>query len=134
MEAIPSIMSGRDIIGIAETGSGKTLAYVLPMLRHVLDQKPLEEGDGPIVLILVPTRELAVQIYQEVRNFTKFFKIDISCVYGGTAIGTQIGELKRGREIVVATPGRLIEILCLSNGKITNLQRVILLFICIIFL
>ena len=132
MQAIPSIMSGRDIIGIAETGTGKTLAYVLPMLRHVLDQRPLKEGEGPIALILVPTRELAVQIYQEIRMFTKYLSIDVSCVYGGSAIGTQISELRRGREIVVATPGRFIEILCLSNGKITNLRRVRV-FILILF-
>ena len=133
MEGIPCIMSGRDVIGIAETGSGKTLTYVLPMLRHVLDQPTLKEGDGPIALILVPTRELAVQIYQEVRNFTKYLNIDIACVYGGTAIGVQIGELKRGREIVVATPGRLIEILCLSKGKITNLFRVCYIYLILFF-
>ena len=62
MQAIPTIMSGRDVIGIAETGSGKTLAYVLPMLRHVLDQRPLKDGEGPIALIIAPTRELATQI------------------------------------------------------------------------
>ena len=62
MQAIPTIMSGRDVIGIAETGSGKTLAYVLPLLRHVLDQRPLKDGEGPIALIIAPTRELATQI------------------------------------------------------------------------
>ena len=124
MQAIPSIMSGRDIIGIAETGSGKTLSYVLPLLRHVLDQRPLKDNEGPIALIMVPTRELAVQIYQELRMFTKYLMLNVCCVYGGSAIGNQISELRRGCEIVVATPGRLIEILCLSNGKITNLLRV----------
>ena len=58
-QAIPCIMSGRDFIGIAETGSGKTLAYLLPMLKHVLDQGELKEGDGPIAVIMAPTRELA---------------------------------------------------------------------------
>lgn len=129
MQSIPCIMSGRDVIGIAETGSGKTLAYVLPMLRHVLDQRLCKDGDGPIALIMVPTRELAVQIYQEIKCFSKFLKIDCSCVYGGSAIGQQISELRRGVEIVVATPGRFIEILCLSNGKITNLRRVLYYFI-----
>ena len=124
MQAIPSIMSGRDIIGIAETGSGKTLSYILPLLRHVLDQRPLKDNEGPIALIMVPTRELAVQIYQELRMFTKYLMLNVCCVYGGSAIGNQISELRRGCEIVVATPGRLIEILCLSNGKITNLLRV----------
>ena len=62
MQAIPAIMNGRDVIGIAETGSGKTLAYVLPMLRHVIDQRPIEDGEGPIALVIAPTRELATQI------------------------------------------------------------------------
>ena len=124
MQAIPAIMSGRDVIGIAETGSGKTLSYVLPMLRHVLDQRPLKDGDGPIGLVLVPTRELAIQVFQEIRIFTKFLNLNASCIFGGSAIGNQISELRRGSEIVVATPGRFIEILCLSNGKITNLRRV----------
>ena len=66
-QTIPCIMSGRDVIGIAETGSGKTLAYLLPMIRHVMDQRPLKDGDGPIGLIMAPTRELAFQISLEVK-------------------------------------------------------------------
>ena len=60
-------MSGRDMIGIAETGSGKTLAYVMPMIRHIRDQRPLADGDGPIALVLAPTRELVLQIYKEAK-------------------------------------------------------------------
>lgn len=66
-QAIPAIMSGRDVIGIAETGSGKTLAYLLPMLRHIIDQPPLQDGDGPIGLVMAPTRELANQIFNEAK-------------------------------------------------------------------
>ena len=124
MQTIPIIMSGSDCIGIAETGSGKTLAYILPMLRHILAQRKLNEGEGPIALILVPTRELACQIYEEISIFTKYLKINVSCIYGGSAMGNQINELRRGVEIAVATPGRFIEILSLSKGKIFNLQRV----------
>lgn len=65
-------MSGKDVIGIAETGSGKTLAYLLPMFRHVLDQRPLEEGDGPIALIMAPTRELSSQIFNECKVKLKY--------------------------------------------------------------
>lgn len=64
-------MSGRDVIGIAETGSGKTLAYMLPMIRHIRDQRPLAEGDGMIGLVMAPTRELAQQIYKETKAFAK---------------------------------------------------------------
>ena len=61
-QAIPAIMSGRDMIGIAKTGSGKTLAFLLPMFRHIADQEELEEGDGPIAIIMTPTRELCLQV------------------------------------------------------------------------
>jgi ATP-dependent RNA helicase DDX46/PRP5 len=60
-------MSGRDVIGIAETGSGKTLAYLLPMFRHILSQPPLQDGEGPIGLVMAPTRELATQIFNEAK-------------------------------------------------------------------
>ena len=134
MQAIPTIMSGRDCLGISETGSGKTLAYVLPLLRHVqsrlANMKLLSDNyfktkdeRGPIALILVPTRELAVQICQEIKNFTKLLNMEITCLFGGSNLGNQISELKKGVDIAVATPARLIELLCLSNGRIINLFR-----------
>jgi ATP-dependent RNA helicase DDX46/PRP5 len=64
-------MSGRDVIGVAKTGSGKTMAFLLPLLRHINDQRKLESGDGPIALIMTPTRELALQIVKECKPFTK---------------------------------------------------------------
>jgi ATP-dependent RNA helicase DDX46/PRP5 len=70
-QAIPAIMSGRDVIGIAKTGSGKTLAFLLPMFRHILDQPKLEHGDGPIAVVMAPTRELATQIHSEIKKFFK---------------------------------------------------------------
>jgi ATP-dependent RNA helicase DDX46/PRP5 len=136
MQAIPTIMSGRDCLGISETGSGKTLAYVLPMLRHVQSRLAgikLNNGgrnnyrskdvNGPIALILVPTRELATQICEEIRSFTNCLNIETTCLFGGSNLGNQINDLKRGVDIAVATPARLIELLCLSNGKVTNLTR-----------
>ena len=122
-QAIPAIMSGRDLIGIAKTGSGKTLAFVLPMLRHVLDQPPLEYKDGPIAVILTPTRELAIQIYNECKKFCKPLKLHPICVYGGTGISEQIADLKRGAEIVVCTPGRMIDMLAANSGRVTNFRR-----------
>lgn len=122
-QAIPAIMSGRDLIGIAKTGSGKTLAFLLPMFRHVLDQDPLEADDGPIVVILTPTRELAIQIYNECRKFGKSLKLWSVCVYGGAGISEQIADLKRGAEIVVCTPGRMIDMLAANGGRVTNLRR-----------
>ncbi|XP_045817860.1 DEAD-box ATP-dependent RNA helicase 42-like [Trifolium pratense] len=123
-QALPVIMSGRDCIGIAKTGSGKTLAFVLPMLRHIKDQPPVVAGDGPIGLIMAPTRELVQQIHSDIKKFTKVMGIRCVPVYGGSGVAQQISELKRGTEIVVCTPGRMIDILCTSSGKITNLRRV----------
>jgi len=123
-QAVPAIMSGRDVIGVAETGSGKTLAYVLPMIRHIKDQRPLAEGDGPIGLIMAPTRELAWQIYQECKTFAKVVGLSVACVYGGAGVQGQIADLKRGAEIVVCTPGRMIDVLQTSHGRVTNLRRV----------
>jgi ATP-dependent RNA helicase DDX46/PRP5 len=117
-------MSGRDVIGIAETGSGKTLAYILPMIRHILDQRRLEEDEGPVGLVMAPTRELCNQIYLECRLFCASVGLRVACVYGGAGVAGQLSQLKKGAEIVVCTPGRMIDILCLSNGKITNLKRV----------
>ena len=123
-QALPIVMSGRDCIGIAKTGSGKTLAFVLPMLRHIKAQEGLESGDGPIGLVMAPTRELVQQIGKEIKHFTKFLDLIAVCVYGGSGVANQINELKRGCEIVVCTPGRMIDLLVTSNGKITNLRRV----------
>lgn len=124
MQALPVIMSGRDVIGVAKTGSGKTMAFVLPMLRHIKDQDPVSGDDGPIALIMTPTRELCTQIYSDLLPFTKVLKLRAVAAYGGNAIKDQIAELKRGAEIIVATPGRMIDLLAANSGRVTNLKRV----------
>ncbi|NP_001019988.1 probable ATP-dependent RNA helicase DDX46 [Danio rerio] len=123
-QAIPAIMSGRDLIGIAKTGSGKTIAFLLPMFRHILDQRPVGEAEGPLAVIMTPTRELALQITKECKKFSKSLALRVVCVYGGTGISEQIAELKRGAEIIVCTPGRMIDMLGANNGRVTNLRRV----------
>ena len=122
--AIPALMSGRDIIGVAKTGSGKTLAFLLPLFRHVLDQPKLADGEGPIGLVMAPARELAVQIYRETKKFSKVLDMRTVAVYGGSAVSEQINAMKRGAEIVVATPGRFIDLLTLNAGKLISLSRV----------
>ncbi|XP_031570919.1 probable ATP-dependent RNA helicase DDX46 [Actinia tenebrosa] len=122
-QAIPVIMSGRDMIGIAKTGSGKTLAFLIPMFRHVKDQPPLDRDDGPIAIIMTPTRELAIQIHRECKKFSKPLNLGAVCVYGGTGISEQIAELKRGAEIIVCTPGRMIDMLTANSGRVTNCRR-----------
>ncbi|KAJ4954494.1 hypothetical protein NE237_011277 [Protea cynaroides] len=110
-QAFPIVLSGIDIIGIAKTGSGKTAAFVIPMIVHIMDQPELEKEEGPIGVICAPTRELAHQIYLESKKFAKPHGIRVSAVYGGMSKLDQFKELKAGCEIVVATPGRLIDML-----------------------
>ncbi|XP_042872807.1 probable ATP-dependent RNA helicase DDX17 isoform X1 [Penaeus indicus] len=116
----PISLQGRDFVGIAQTGSGKTLGYILPAIVHINHQPYLERGDGPIALILAPTRELAQQILTVAQDFGSSSKIRSTCVFGGAPKGPQIRDLERGVEICIATPGRLIDFL--EAGK-TNLRR-----------
>ena len=117
----PMALSGRDLVGVAATGSGKTLSFLLPAVVHINAQPYLQRGDGPIVLVLAPTRELAVQIEEECRKFGSSSSIKHVCVYGGVSKGPQARALRDGVEIIIATPGRLIDFL--STGT-TNLRRV----------
>ncbi|XP_054634457.1 probable ATP-dependent RNA helicase DDX17 isoform X2 [Dunckerocampus dactyliophorus] len=119
-QGFPVALSGRDMVGIAQTGSGKTLAYLLPSIVHINHQPYLERGDGPICLVLAPTRELAQQVQQVAYEYGKSSRIKSTCVYGGAPKGPQIRDLERGVEICIATPGRLIDFL--ESGK-TNLRR-----------
>ncbi|KIK08360.1 hypothetical protein K443DRAFT_672386 [Laccaria amethystina LaAM-08-1] len=123
-QAIPAIMSGRDVIGVAKTGSGKTIAFLLPLFRHIKDQRSLEQMEGPIAVVMTPTRELAVQIHKECKSFLKVLNLRAVCAYGGSPIKDQIAELKKGAEIIVCTPGRMIDLLTANSGRVTNLKRV----------
>ena len=123
-QAIPAIMSGRDVIGVAKTGSGKTIAFLIPMFRHIKDQRPLENMEGPVGLVMTPTRELATQIHKDCKPFLKALGLRAVCAYGGAPIKDQIADLKRGAEIIVCTPGRMIDLLAANAGRVTNLRRV----------
>lgn len=125
-QALPAIMSGRDVIGISKTGSGKTISYLLPLLRQIKAQRPLSVSEtGPLGLILAPTRELAQQIYEEVLLFTKEDDaLNAICCTGGSELKQQIRNLKRGTEVVVATPGRFIDLLTLNTGRLLTTKRI----------
>jgi ATP-dependent RNA helicase DDX46/PRP5 len=123
MQALPVIMSGRDVIGVAKTGSGKTMAFLLPMFRHIKDQDPVKDAEGPVGLVLTPTRELAVQIHRDCKPFAKALGLRAVCAYGGPPIKDQIAELKRGADIVVATTGRMIDLLAANQGRVVSLKR-----------
>ncbi|XP_044270608.1 probable ATP-dependent RNA helicase DDX5 [Tribolium madens] len=116
----PIAMSGKDLVGIAQTGSGKTLAYILPAIVHINNQPSIQRGDGPIALVLAPTRELAQQIQQVAHDFGSSSYVRNTCIFGGAPKGPQARDLERGVEICIATPGRLIDFL--EKGT-TNLQR-----------
>uniref|UniRef100_A0A4W6DPN9 RNA helicase n=1 Tax=Lates calcarifer TaxID=8187 RepID=A0A4W6DPN9_LATCA len=120
-QAIPAIMSGRDLIGIAKTGSGKTIAFLLPMFRHIMDQRPLEESEGPISVIMTPTRELALQITKECKKFSKPLGLRVVCVYGGTGISEQ--ELKPGKNnILTIVPVSSVRYI---RGKNCRVMRIV---------
>lgn len=117
----PMALSGRDMIGIAQTGSGKTLAFILPAIVHINAQPLLSRGDGPIALVLSPTRELAMQTLNECNKFGTSSKLKCTCIYGGVPKYQQAKDLRNGVEICIATPGRLIDFLEMNA---TNLRRV----------
>ncbi len=120
-KAIPLALAGRDILGIAQTGTGKTAAFALPMLEQLINRRTPAVPRLPSALILAPTRELANQIVGDLRNYGRYSGISALAVYGGVAMGSQIRALAGGVDIVVATPGRLID---LMNRKAISLARV----------
>merc|ERR1712072_579924 len=120
-QAWPIAMSGRDLVGVAATGSGKTLAYTLPGIVHINHQQPMQRGDGPIVVVLAPTRELAQQIAEVATQFGKSTHLRNVCVYGGTPRYHQMRQLQQSPQILIATPGRLLDFL---EGGQTWVKRV----------
>lgn len=116
----PIALSGQNMVGIAQTGSGKTLGFTLPAIVHIKNQPPLARGDGPIALVLAPTRELAQQIQRVAHEYGSGAGVRQTAVFGGAGKNPQARDLMRGSEIVIATPGRLIDFL--ETGT-TNLRR-----------
>ena len=123
-QAIPLVLSGRDLLGAAQTGTGKTAGFTLPLLQRLapLATKSFSPALHPVrCLILTPTRELAIQVHDSVKTYGKHIPLRSFVVYGGVNINPQIEELKRGVEILVATPGRLLD---LVGQKAVNLGKV----------
>ncbi|MDR1848458.1 MAG: DEAD/DEAH box helicase [Zoogloeaceae bacterium] len=111
-EAIPLILAGQDIMGGAQTGTGKTAAFVLPILQRLLpyaNASPSPARHPVRALVLTPTRELALQVFESVRTYAKHTPLRAMCAFGGVDVKPQIAELRRGVEILVATPGRLLD-------------------------
>jgi ATP-dependent RNA helicase RhlE len=111
-QAIPVVLQGKDVLGGAQTGTGKTAGFTLPLLQRLArhaNSSPSPAKHPVRALILAPTRELAMQVYENVVTYSKFLPLRSTCIYGGVDMKAQIAELKEGREIIVATPGRLLD-------------------------
>ena len=123
LAAIPPLLEGRDLVGQAATGTGKTAAFALPVLQRIL-----REGGrvGPLALVLVPTRELAVQVSAAMRSYGHDMGARVLPVYGGEPIGRQLGPLKRGVDVVVATPGRALDHIKRGTLTLSGLEIVVL--------
>ena len=117
---IPVLLAGRDVVGQAHTGTGKTAAFSLSMLQTIIPKQGVQG------LVIAPTRELAIQITDEIRKLAKYTGIKAATVYGGQGMGLQLDQLHRGAEIVVATPGRLIDHLKRGSIKLNNVSHVVL--------
>ncbi len=121
-EAIPPLLAGKDLLGQAATGTGKTAAFTLPMLQRIAHGAKAK----PSALILVPTRELAIQVSEAVQRYGKELRTSVLAVYGGQAIGPQFHALRRGVDVVVATPGRALDHIRRQTLKLTHVQVVVL--------
>ncbi len=125
-QAIPLALQGHDIMGLAQTGTGKTLAFGLPLIDHLLAQPGKPAPKTVKALILAPTRELVNQIAESLRNLTKNSKLRVATVVGGQSIGKQISFLSRGTDILVATPGRLIDLMDRRAVDLSSVRHLVL--------
>ena len=121
-ESFSTIMSGKDMVGIAQTGTGKTFAYMLPILRML----KYSEQKNPRVLVLVPTRELVVQVVEEIEKLTAYMNVRIAGIYGGVNMNTQHQSLLQGQDIVVATPGRLYDLVLRRALQLKSIQKLVI--------
>jgi ATP-dependent RNA helicase RhlE len=122
IKTIPAILAGHDVIGIAQTGTGKTAAYLLPLLFKI----KYAQGTNPRALILAPTKELAIQIFGNLNQLSKYCGTRQVCLYGGIGPTTQIEEIERGADIVVATPGRFLDIYSKGVLKTKDIKTFVL--------
>jgi ATP-dependent RNA helicase RhlE len=125
-DAIPLVLTGRDLVGIAQTGTGKTAAFALPILNRLLaNRKPLEKK-SPRVLVLSPTRELSGQILESFRTYGRHMRIQSALVIGGVPMGRQVRDLMNGLDVLVATPGRLLDLLRSNAVRLNQVEVLVL--------
>jgi len=112
-ESIPLVLEGRDVLAAAQTGTGKTAAFVLPILQRLAQTQPTSQSLGrrPVrVLVVTPTRELCLQVEESIRTYGKYLPLTSAVIFGGVGMNPQIDRIKRGVDILVATPGRLLDL------------------------
>jgi len=124
--AIPPILAGHDLIGIAQTGTGKTAAFVLPILTMLAASMQNGQRRGTRVLVVAPTRELVVQIEENVRAYAKHLSLRMATVFGGVSERPQLEALRSGVDLVVATPGRMIDLMGQRAGNFSGIQFLVL--------
>jgi len=125
-EAIPLALAGHDLLGGAQTGTGKTAAFGLPLLQRLAKQQPAKGPRKPRALVLVPTRELAVQVADSLKAFGRHLRLNVTTIYGGAGMGPQVEQFRRGVDILVATPGRLIDHLERGSAKLDAIEVLVL--------
>src|SRR5699024_7471618 len=123
-QAIPKLLQGKDLLGCAQTGTGKTAAFALPILQNLAAKKPLKKETHQIkALAIAPTRELAIQIGDNFKNYIANLRLKTLMVYGGVSQHPQTKQLKRGVDILVATPGRLLDLINQGHISLKNVQH-----------
>jgi ATP-dependent RNA helicase RhlE len=126
VQAIPQVLAGRDLLASAQTGTGKTAAFTLPILQRLQQAGPRPARPVVRVLVLVPTRELAAQVRESIHDYGKFLPFRSTVIFGGVGIGPQITELRRGVDIVVATPGRLLDHMQQGTVRLDKVETLVL--------
>ncbi|MGV8931342.1 MAG: DEAD/DEAH box helicase [Luteimonas sp.] len=126
LQAIPLALAGHDLLGGAQTGTGKTAAFGLPLLQRLSKLTPPNGARKPRALVLVPTRELAVQVAESIKTYGRQLRLNVTTIYGGAGMGPQVENLRRGVDILVATPGRLIDHMERGSAKLDAIEILVL--------
>lgn len=125
-QAIPLVLEGHDLLGIAQTGTGKTAAFCLPILNLLYLRQTRREAKCPRVLVLTPTRELAIQIHQNLETYGRHLKQKYAVIFGGVGQGNQVRDLQLGTDVLVATPGRLLDLIQQRHLKLDKIEIFVL--------
>ncbi|MBP8172368.1 MAG: DEAD/DEAH box helicase [Pseudomonas sp.] len=125
-QAIPAVLGGRDLMAAAQTGTGKTAGFALPLLQRLMMEGPEVASNSVRALVLVPTRELAEQVHESVRTYGQHLPLRTYAVYGGVSINPQMMKLRKGIDVLVATPGRLLDLFRQNAVKFNQLQTLVL--------